>query len=206
MPEQPEGTPPEQPEGGQEPAGQQPEQPTEPNRVDELPEWAQKLIRDTRSEAAQHRTAKNDAETARQTTLDAIAQALGLQSGEQPPDVGVLTADLAAARAESWQRAVDLAVYRTAGNHQADPAALLDSRGFTQRVADLDPDADGFTDRIGEAITAAIAENPRLASHTSTGQQRDIGQGRRATTSATGVASGRELYEQRRKTKQPTVS
>jgi hypothetical protein len=50
------------------------EAPVEPNSVDELPEWAQKLISDVRAEAAKHRTEKTSAaEQARQAALDEAA-------------------------------------------------------------------------------------------------------------------------------------
>jgi hypothetical protein len=45
-------------------------QPTEINSVEQLPEFAQNMIRDLRAEAARHRTAKGDAVKTRETELN----------------------------------------------------------------------------------------------------------------------------------------
>lgn len=177
----------------------------EPQRVEDLPDWAQKVIRDTRAEAASNRTSKQQAEADKQATLDAVATALGLKP-DATPDPEKLATDLASAQAESRQRAVELAVYRAAGGHGADPDALLDSRGFVARVAELDPAGGDFADRVGDAIKAAVADNPKLAAEPAEPAEprrggsdpRGLGQGRRQSTGPTGVQAGRALYEQRK--------
>lgn len=170
------------------------EQPA-PASVEELPTWARKLIGDLRGESAEHRTKATGAQKAaqaaqeaadkasadRQTTLDAIAKALGLKEEDTPPDPAKLAEQLKAAQAETEREKADraksaeqsaaehrrtqvqLAVYRAAGKHGADSDALLDSASFLNKVAGLDPAADDFADRLGEAITKAVEANPRLA-------------------------------------------
>jgi hypothetical protein len=183
--------------------GQDP--PAGPQSVDELPEWAQKIIHDTRAEAAEHRTGKQQAETDKQATLDAVATALGLKPDTEPPDPGKLAADLAAAQSESRQRAVELAVHRAAGKHGGDPEALLDSRSFATRVGELDPSAGDFTDKVTEAVKTAVEANPKLAAQA--GQEPpDLGQGRRTSSGPTGVQAGRAMYQERKQHKTPIIS
>ncbi|WP_253777737.1 hypothetical protein [Goodfellowiella coeruleoviolacea] len=61
---------------------------------------------------------------------------------------------------------LDLAVYRAAAKHQADPDALLDSTSFRARVQALDPAASDFTSKLGEAIKKAVEDNPRYRAGT----------------------------------------
>lgn len=147
----------------------------EPKSVDELPSWAQKLIKDTRTEAATNRTKAKEVQTAldeikttQQQQMDGIAKALGLKSDDAPPDPKELMDKLTAAQQETQQRAAEkreadvmLAVYRAAGKHGADADALLDSRAFAAKVNSLDPAAEDFADRLGEAITEAVESSDR---------------------------------------------
>jgi len=57
---------------------------------------------------------------------------------------------------------VELAVYKTASKHGGDPDALLDSRGFAQAIAKLDPASDSFGADVEKAIKAAVEANPKL--------------------------------------------
>lgn len=171
----------------------------EPQNVDALPEWAQKIIRDTRGEAAQHRTAKQAAEQEKQSTLDAIAQALGLKEGT--PDPAKLTSELTAAQAQAKQRSVELAVYRQADASGGDPNALLDSRSFITKLESLDPNASDFSTSVTDAIKDAVTANPKLAKGTpatTLSGGTSIGQGRREVSKTTGVAGGRDLYAERK--------
>jgi hypothetical protein len=113
-----------------------------------------------RAELADWRT---KAEGAQQGIVDKIAAALGLGGADETPTVEQVTEQLTTAQREARERAVDLAVYRSASTAGADPDALLDSTAFRQRVTDLDPAAEGFADKIATAITEAIKANPRLA-------------------------------------------
>jgi hypothetical protein len=69
--------------------------------------------------------------------------------------------DKAVARARTT--AVELAVYKSAAKSGADPDAVLDSRGFLSSVAELDPDAADFADKVTAAIKAAVKANPKLS-------------------------------------------
>lgn len=129
--------------------------------VEDLPEWAQKVIRQTRDEAAANRTAKTAAEKAQQQTLDNIAKALGLKED------GKLTADqlaekLNASDGKAKSALTELAVYRAATRAGADADALLDSRGFLARLGDLDPTAEDFAGKVDAAVKAACKDNPKL--------------------------------------------
>jgi|SRR4051812_42497272 hypothetical protein len=141
------------------PAGQ-------PQDVASLPDWAQTLIRDTRSEAAGHRTRATAAEQQQQTVLQGIAQALGI-TPQGAPDPATLQASLTAAQETARQNAVRAALYETAGQHGANPAALRDSVAFLESVKALDP-AD--TAAIVAAAKAAVTANPALAAAPATPQ------------------------------------
>jgi hypothetical protein len=153
---------------GQEP----PAAPAEPTSVEQLPAWAQKLIRDGRNEAAANRTKAKEHETAlaalqakSQQQLDGIAKALGLKPEEATPeqimaerDAARAASDASAARAR--EAAVELAVFRAAAHAQVNGNALLDSRSFVATLTGLDPAADDFAQRVNDAITAAVEANP----------------------------------------------
>lgn len=174
-----------------------------PQKVEELPEWAQKIIRETRGEAAQHRTEKQKAEAEKQSTLDAIATALGLKT-DDAKNPEKLAADLSAAQEASRQRAVELAVYRQATATGGDPDALLDSRSFLSAITDYDPNAADFPTRIADAIKSAISANARLAAKAQGGVTQSatggnsLGQGRQNQPKVGGVDAGRSIYEEKK--------
>jgi hypothetical protein len=145
---------------------------SEPTEIKDLPPWAQKLIQDTRAEAAKTRTeakkhaAEEAAKTAKAELANDIGRALGLipdgaegEEAEKPPTPEELVKQLADQRGETQSAKMELAIYRAAGAHNADPAALLDSRGFLAAVKNLDPND---TDSLGEAIRGAVEGNARL--------------------------------------------
>lgn len=134
----------------------------EPGKVEDLPEWAQKLIRDTRGEAAQHRTKATAAEQQQAQLLAAIGQALGLPTGDQAPKPEELQQQLTASQTAAREAAVKLAVYQTATKHQGDPDALLDSASFLAKVTALDPTANDFAAQVDTAIKEAVTTNPKL--------------------------------------------
>jgi hypothetical protein len=154
------------------PSGQEPPAPAEPSSVDQLPAWAQKLVRDSRAEAASNRVKANEhaaaltaLEAKSQKQLDGIAQALGLKPEEATPeqilaerDAARLASDASAARAR--EAAVELAVFRAAAAAQVNGNALLDSRSFAATLSGLDPAASDFAERVSSAITAAVEANP----------------------------------------------
>ena len=152
--------------------GQEPPAPAEPSSVEQLPAWAQKLVRDTRNEAAANRAkAKEhaDALTALQAKsqqqLDGIAKALGLKPEEATPEQIMAERDAARAASEASaararEAAVELAVFRAAAAAQVNGNALLDSRSFAATLSGLDPAASDFGQRVSDAITAAVEANP----------------------------------------------
>lgn len=172
---------PAQPPAADAPAGAQP--PAEPpaaqpaaepaaGSIDQLPPWAQKLVRDTRAEAAANRTKAREHETAlsalqakSQEQLDGIARALGLKPEEATPEQIMAERDTARATAEQHAAAkrasdVELAVFRAAARAGADGDKLLDSRTFVSGLADMDPSADGFSQQVSDRIAAALESNP----------------------------------------------
>jgi hypothetical protein len=131
--------------------------------VDSLPEWAQKLIRETRQEAATHRTKANELQAEHQRSLDAIATALGLKPEDDPAAAAKTAAERAErAENEAKQVKVENAVLRMAAKHGAVPEALTDSRSFMNKLAGIDPAADDFSAKVENAIKEAVEANPAL--------------------------------------------
>ncbi|NUO58989.1 MAG: hypothetical protein HOV78_20200 [Hamadaea sp.] len=123
-------------------------------KVDTLPAGAQKIITDLRKADGDERVAKK--------TLDAIMAAINPEKAGDKPDPAQLAQQLTTAQQAQRQTAVELAVYKTASKHSGDPDALLDSRAFLAKVADLDPAADDFASKVDGAIKSAVADNPKL--------------------------------------------
>lgn len=127
------------------------------------PEQLRKMIKDLRKEAAKDRVAGKEkaADEARRAVLDEISKALGLSKSGEAPELTAeqLTAKLTESKAAERASALELAVYKAAGD-LADPARLLDSQSFRTALKDVD-----LTD--GEAVKNAIAsftkERPHFA-------------------------------------------
>lgn len=155
------GTPEGEPETGSTNSGDAPA--GEPQDVNSLPEWARKLISDTRSEAASHRRKATDTEAARAKMLTDLGRALGLTKDETP-DPERLTKDLESRSSELKAARGELAVLKAAARAGADADTLLDSRAFMDAVGEIDPDADDYTKRVAEKINKFVADNPRFKS------------------------------------------
>lgn len=133
----------------------------------DLPAWAQRELERARKDAARYRQERSD--TAEQVKaeadarLQAVLKAAGIDTGEGDDPEQAAAADRQArekAEADARTARVELAVFKAAADQGADAAALLDSRSFLDRVADLDPtDADAISAAIGEHVQA----HPRLA-------------------------------------------
>lgn len=127
------------------------------------PEQLRKMIKDLRKEAAKDRVAGKEkaADEARRAVLDEISKALGLSKTDEAPELTVeqLTAELAESKAAGRASALELAVYKAAGD-LADPARLLDSQSFHAAVKDVD-----LTDSeaVKNAITAFTKDHPHFA-------------------------------------------
>lgn len=147
--------------------------PAPASTVEELPAWAQKHLKELRTEAAASRTKAKEVgdrlatfEATQEQQRQAFARALGL-APDEPPTVEQLTAQLAASKTErdaeqarARQAAVELAVFRQAATQQVDGNALLDSRAFAATLDGLDPTASDFMQHITEAISAAAERQP----------------------------------------------
>ena len=127
------------------------------------PEQLRKMIKDLRKEAAKDRVAGKEkaADEARRAVLDEISKALGLSKRDEAPELTVeqLTAELTESKAAGRASALELAVYKAAGD-LADPARLLDSQSFHAALKDLDlTDAEA----VKSAITAFTKDHPHFA-------------------------------------------
>lgn len=123
------------------------------------------MIADLRREngASRNNAKAQAADEARTALVQELGKALGIiKDGEQAPKPEELTAQVQAAQTQVRAAQVELAVHRAAGTHQADPTALLDSRAFLAKVADLDPSADDFGAKVGTVIKQAVIDNPKL--------------------------------------------
>lgn len=133
----------------------------------DLPAWAQRELERARKDAARYRQERSDAADQAKADADArlqaVLQAAGIDTGDGDDPEKAAAADRQAreqAEADARTARVELAVFRAAADKGADAAALLDSRSFLDRVADLDPtDADAIGTAIGEHVQA----HPRLA-------------------------------------------
>lgn len=148
--------------------------------VASLPPWAQKVIQDTRAEAAKYRTgsetaAKTAAEKAQQELVDRIAVAAGLKK-DAATDPAALTQQLT--QAQEAQKATErrLAVFSAAAD-TAQANALLNRLDFTNSIAGLDP-SDGPA--FQAAVKAALDADPSLKTTRAVG----------ASTADTGTGSG----------------
>lgn len=127
------------------------------------PEQLRKMIKDLRKEAAKDRVAGKEkaADEARRAVLDEISKALGLSKSDEAPELTVeqLTAELAESKAAGHASALELAVYKAAGD-LADPGRLLDSQSFHAALKDVDlADAEA----VKNAIATFTKEHPHFA-------------------------------------------
>ncbi|HEY8756543.1 MAG TPA: hypothetical protein VIN65_09385 [Candidatus Dormibacteraeota bacterium] len=130
-----------------------------------MPEWAQKIIADTRTEAATYRTGKTAAETERDTSkaiLDAINAAAN--PGAAPVDPAKLADQLTAAGQAKTVAEVQLAVFKAATTAGVNANSLLNRVDFTTTVKGLDPAAADFATQVEAAITTAVTADPSLKS------------------------------------------
>jgi hypothetical protein len=130
-----------------------------------LPEWAQKQIRDARAEAAKSRTTAKQtaAEEARTEMAKQVAKALGIDTGDTPPDPAELTKQIEQAQAQAWRSGTELQVYQAAAQLGANAAALLDSLSFIDSLDDLvdaDPRSAEFATALQAKVQEAMTRNP----------------------------------------------
>lgn len=126
----------------------------------------QKELKQANADAGKARTnaKKAAADEARTEIVQELGKALGLVKDDKdaPPDPAALTAQIEKATAAHRETAVELAVYRSAGTHGADPDALTDSRTFLNSIKGLDPSEEGFAKKVSDAVKKAVETNPKL--------------------------------------------
>lgn len=144
-----------------EPPRAEPQAPAED--IAELPDWAQKALRDARADAAKSRTTAKQtaADEARQELTAQIAKALGLAEDEEV-DPAALTGQIEQAQAAAWRSGVELQVHRVASRLGGNADALLDSLSFIDSLDDLvdaDPRSAEFTAQLEAKVQAALEKN-----------------------------------------------
>jgi hypothetical protein len=137
-------------------------------QVEDLPDWAQKIIKDARDDAAKARVNAKQAaaDEARKQMAQDIGKALGIITDDTPPEEQLnpdqLRDLLQGERTTARQARVELAVFKAAQQPDVsfNAAALLDSRAFLDAIKDVDPtDTEALTLKIAETVQA----NPWLA-------------------------------------------
>jgi Spy/CpxP family protein refolding chaperone len=146
--------PPATPPTGQDPAPQQQPatpQPSQQFQGDYDPQRAARLIDNLRG----------DLKTAQQQHAELVASltAAGISVGAKP-DPAALQASLTAAQDQTRSAMLRAALYETAGEHGANPAALRDSVSFLESAKGIDP---SDTAAVVAAAKAAVAANASLA-------------------------------------------
>lgn len=126
----------------------------------------EKDLKNANAEAAKARTGAKQqaADEARNEIVQELGKVLGLVEDEKDkaPDPAALKAHLESAQKAHRETAIELAVFRSAGKHGADPEALTDSRAFLRSIAELDPSDEKFASKVSDAIKAAVTDNPKL--------------------------------------------
>ncbi|MEU8886732.1 hypothetical protein [Streptomyces sp. NPDC048442] len=166
-----------------------------------------KELEDARKDAGKARTdaKKQAAEEAKSALVQELGKALGLVQDDDknatPPDPAKLTAEIERATAAHRETATELAVFKGASKHGADPGSLTDSRAFMAKLGKLDPSDEGFTKKVSEAIKAAVADNPKLkaAGQASAASASGEFTGGTGEPDRTGPKSIDEIREERRK-------
>ncbi|GGJ82018.1 hypothetical protein GCM10011583_11940 [Streptomyces camponoticapitis] len=125
-----------------------------------------KELKAANSESAKARVEAKDqaAKEARDSLAKDLANFLDPKRDEKadPPDPEKLMAQISEERTAHRGTAIELAVFKGSSKHGADPELLADSKSFMTKLGKLDPASDDFSKKVGEAIKAAVADNPRL--------------------------------------------
>lgn len=175
---EPAGDPPAgDPPAGDPPAGDPPADTekgkTTDGKVEDLPDWAQRIISDARAgESKARTTAKQQAANdAKAELAQTIGKALGLvKDDKQQVDPAQLTAQLTTAQQAQRESAAELVVWRHSTDLKVDAQAVTDSRAFARAIADLDPSSKNFEADVKKAAQAAAEANPKLKAARAAGQ------------------------------------
>lgn len=125
------------------------------------PEKAARALENARNGEKTEKQKRQAAETAVKEMQTKLAELLGLEK-DQKPDMDAVARELTVAKEEKKRYMIELAAYKASVKAGANPDALLDSRSFLSKVADLDPQSDTFDDDIAKAVSAAVEANPLL--------------------------------------------
>lgn len=126
-------------------------------------------------EAARYRTEKNalqqqlqEAQTAQQEMLANIAKALGIapedSGGDPAKQVSELTGQVQSLTSDKAALEAQLIVHDLASGLNAKASALLDSKAFTNALAELDPAEQDYRTKVADAIKEAVSKNPAYRS------------------------------------------
>lgn len=131
------------------------------------PDRAARLIENLRAEVAdlkRKRSSGSGSGGQQQGQGQAPTQQQSNQQGQQPQQqAGQEPAD--DATADQLRAAqTELAVYRNAARHGADPTRLADSRSFMAAIGALDPTADDYDKQVSDAIKKAVEDHPHYRS------------------------------------------
>jgi hypothetical protein len=136
-------------------------------KVEDLPDWAQRIIRDTRADAGKARNdaKKQAADEARQELAQNIGKAIGLIKDDDKTKVDPteLARQLTDARGETRETKAELVVWRNQSDLKVDAKALTDSKAFSNAIKDFDPSSETFEADVKKAAQAALKQNPKLA-------------------------------------------
>lgn len=136
-----------------------------PGKVEDLPEWAQKVIRDARAgEAAARTNAKQAAaDEARNALAQQIGKALGLVQDE-PLDPAKLQTSLEAVQAELYGLKLDRAVAAAAKAAGAAEDLVTAKLAYEGKLDGLDPASQDFATTVAALVAEAVQNDPRLRS------------------------------------------
>lgn len=127
-------------------------------KVEDLPDWAQKIIRDTRDEAAANRTGKTTVEQ----QLAALTKILNPEAAAgEAPDPAALATQLAAKDETIRTLTIDNALAASLTTNQASPLTASVLRG-ENAFKDLDPAAPDFQAKLDAVVKEAVTKHPEL--------------------------------------------
>lgn len=125
------------------------------------PEKAARALENARNSEKNEKQKRQAAEIAIKEMQEKLSSLLGLEK-DQKPDMDAVARELTVAKEEKKRYMIELAAYKASVKADVNPDALLDSRSFISKVADLDPTSDTFDTDIAQAVSAAVEANPLL--------------------------------------------
>jgi hypothetical protein len=174
---EPAGEPPAAPEGnGQPPSAVTPPAPAAPaeapgeqaaERVEDLPEWAQRRLRDLGQENGKRRIASKQVEDELQELRErntAILKAAGIDTGEEDPvkALEATRAELGAKGDALYDAQIKLAMVDACDAAGADRKLTTAVLALDGKLDDLDPTSDDFASTLSALVEAAVKSDPKL--------------------------------------------